>query len=83
MRIHVYSQELTDEIKVVRNEAEGRIYLGLRLFLRSPDCLHHTDIDDDRSAVTLWVADDGRTFDRFRLADVLEKAASLLRSESQ
>ena len=80
MRMHVYSQELTDEIQVVRKEAEGRVYRGLRLFLRSPDCLHHTETDDDRSAVTLWVADDGRTFDRFKLADVLEKAALLLRA---
>ena len=81
MRIHVYSQELTDEIAVVQKTAEGRVYRGLRLFLRSPECLHHTGTDDDRSAVTLWVAEDGRTFDRFRLAEVLEKAAALLRKE--
>lgn len=57
MRINVYSQELTKEVKVVSKKAEdtGIIYHGVRLYLHSPDLLHHTEQDDDRSAITFWI----------------------------
>jgi hypothetical protein len=60
MRVHVYSQELTSETDLVRKEGtdkEGQpeTFYGVRLFLKSPEELHHTPEDDDRSAVTLWL----------------------------
>lgn len=56
MRVNVYSQELTDECEIVEKRSDtGQVYYGIRLFLRSPDALHHTK-DDDRSAVTFWMA---------------------------
>jgi hypothetical protein len=63
MRINIYNEELTNEIEVVSktvNDAEfgERTFLGFRFYLESPDVLHHGDIDDDRSAVTLWVRSD-------------------------
>ena len=57
MRINVYSQELTKEVTVVNKKAvdTGITYHGIRLYLHSPDLLHHTEEDDDRSAITFWI----------------------------
>jgi hypothetical protein len=56
MRINVYSQELTNEIQVITKEADtGVVYSAVRLMLHSPDLLHHTADDDDRSGITFWL----------------------------
>lgn len=60
MRVNVYSQELTDEITLVNkrgtnDEGDPEDFYGVRLFLHSPELLHHTPTDDDRSAVTIWL----------------------------
>lgn len=60
MRINVYAEELTDEVEVVTKtvtdeEFGERTFFGLRFFLKSPPELHHSEEDDDRSAITLWV----------------------------
>lgn len=60
MRINVYSEELTPEVELVTKHVEDeefghRTFYGLRFYLDSPDSLHHSPDDDDRSAVTLWV----------------------------
>lgn len=57
MRINVYSQELTKEVTLVSKKAAdtGITYHGVRLYLHSPDLLHHTEKDDDRSAITFWI----------------------------
>jgi hypothetical protein len=56
VRINVYAEELTDEVTVVEKEADtGRTFYGVRVFLRSPEELHHSPEDDDRSAITFWV----------------------------
>ena len=56
MRINVYSQELTDEVKVVEKESNtGLVYSAVQLMLHSSPLLHHPPKDDDRSAVTFWL----------------------------
>jgi len=56
MRINVYSQELTQETEIVSKVADTGIrYYGVRIYLASPDILHHTPEDDDRSAITFWI----------------------------
>jgi hypothetical protein len=57
MRINVYAEELTDEVEIVEKRAEntGRRFFGVRVFLKSPEDLHSTPQDDDRSAITFWV----------------------------
>lgn len=60
MRINVYAEELTTETqlvtKTVTDEEFGeRIFYGVRMFLKSPKELHHSDEDDDRSAITFWI----------------------------
>lgn len=59
MRINVYAEEITGEHEVVSkviDQPEGTVHFyGIRMFLASPDVLHHTPSDDDRSAITLWV----------------------------
>lgn len=55
MRLNVYAEELTHQTEIVTKHAEGKIFYGIRLYLTSPDVLHHTEKDDDRSAVTFWV----------------------------
>lgn len=56
-RFNIYAEEMTEDVRIVEKVAEdtGNKFYGVRLFLESPDVLHHTDDDDDRSAVTLFV----------------------------
>ena len=56
MRINVYSQELTNEVKTVEKVSNtGLVYSAVQLMLHSSDKLHHPPQDDDRSAVTFWL----------------------------
>jgi hypothetical protein len=62
VRINIYAEELTDEVelvtkKVTDDEFGTRAFHGIRVFLKSPDDLHHSAADDDRSAVTFWIPD--------------------------
>lgn len=59
-RINIYAEELTSEVEVVRKEVDDekfgqRAFYGIRLYLKSPEELHHSAEDDDRSAITFWV----------------------------
>lgn len=78
MRINVYSQELTSEVSIVEKQADtGIIYSGIRLMLHSSPLLHNTVLDDDRSAITIWLP---KSRDRrVRLAATLESMAVLIR----
>lgn len=62
MRINVYSQELLTEltgqihVQPLTKEADtGVTYSAVRMYLASPEELHHTLDDDDRSAITFWL----------------------------
>lgn len=56
MRINVYSQELTNEVKLVSKDSNtGITYHAVQLILHSSSMLHHPPADDDRSAVTFWL----------------------------
>ena len=57
MRINVYSQELTDEVKLISKGSsnDGPTYHAVQLMLHSSPLLHLTAHDDDRSAVTIWL----------------------------
>ena len=60
MRINVYAEEITSETKLitktVSDERFGtRTFYGVRMYLASPDVLHSSPEDDDRSAITFWV----------------------------
>lgn len=56
MRINVYSQELTSEVKLVSKISNtGLRYCAVQLMLHSSPMLHHPPSDDDRSAVTIWL----------------------------
>jgi hypothetical protein len=80
MRINVYSQELTKEIMPVSKTADtGITYHGVRMMLASPDVLHHTARDDDRSAITFWIPN-AHSFTRQDLADVFHSMATLVES---
>jgi hypothetical protein len=80
MRLNIYSQELTKEIQVVRKMADtGIVYYGIRLYLASPDILHHTPQDDDRSAITFWIPY-AQSFTQDDLARLFEEMAHLTRS---
>lgn len=59
-RINLYAEELTTDTEMVTKEVEDeefgkRTFYGVRFYLKSPPELHHSEADDDRSAVTLWV----------------------------
>jgi hypothetical protein len=64
MRVNVYSEELIGKFTIIRKPEpgpNGRLFLGIRFFLFSPKELHHTETDDDRSAVTFWIPWDKAT----------------------
>ncbi len=79
MRINVYSQELTKEAKIISKKADdtGITYYGVRLYLASPDILHHTDEDDDRSAITFWIPN-AEGFTKDNLRDLFKNIADLV-----
>ena len=78
MRINIYSQEFTKEVELVSKVAAdtGITYFGVRIYLASPDILHHTDEDDDRSAITFWIPN-ARGFSPDDLSDVFRRMAAL------
>lgn len=80
MRINVYAEELTDEVEIVvknvtDDENGTRTFYGLRFYLKSPDDLHHSDEDDDRSAITIWGGDNVNMDNFFQLIVNLRTAA--------
>lgn len=78
MRINVYSQELTNEVKLIEKISNtGLKYHAVQLMLHSSPMLHHPPEDDDRSAVTIWLPkSDSR---RHELASTLEMMAAEVR----
>lgn len=78
MRIHIYTQELTKEVALVSKKADTGIeYYGVRWFIRSPDCLHFTPEDDDRSAITIWIPN-VQSYSQQDLADVFKEMARIV-----
>lgn len=78
MRINVYSQELTDEVRVVKKQSNtGLIYSAVQLMLHSSPMLHHSPQDDDRSAVTFWLPKSPQR--REQLAKAFEQMAAEVR----
>ena len=57
MRINVYSQELTSEVKLVSKKSDTgpSVYYAAQLVLHSSPMLHHSPQNDDRSAITIWL----------------------------
>ncbi len=84
MRINVYSQEITKEIEIISKMAEdtGITYYGVRMYLASPDILHHTAEDDDRSAITFWIPN-AEKFTKNDLSRLFSRMAILVDSCSE
>lgn len=79
MRINVYSQELTNEVRLVAKKSNtGVTYHAAQLMLHSSPMLHHTPDDDDRSAVTFWLPKSRAQ--REKIATALEELASIFRT---
>lgn len=77
MRLNVYSQELTKELALVSKTADtGITHYGVRMYLASPDILHHTAEDDDRSAITFWIPN-AESFSQDDLTNVFSRMADL------
>ena len=73
----MYSQELTKEVSLVsKADDRGNVHYGVRMFMASPDILHNTPDDDDRTAVTFWLPNCG-SFSASDLADVFGTASRL------
>jgi len=85
MRINVYSQELiTDpngelpDYEIVSQRSNtGLTYSAVRMFLHSPEQLHQTTEDDDRSAITFWLPKSQER--RQYLAEIFEEMAAVVR----
>jgi hypothetical protein len=78
MRVNVYSEELTDDVRliekrdIVGEDGDLVTFHGIRLFLESSDKMHTTPTDDDRSAVTFWF----RESEAERMYALFRRAAS-------
>ncbi len=48
------------------------------MYLASPDILHHTEEDDDRSAITFWIPH-AESFTPDDLVSLFERMATLVR----
>jgi hypothetical protein len=80
MRINVYSQELTDEvIELSKVSNTGRTYRAAQLVLHSSEKLHHPPMDDDRSAVTLWLPTSCKR--RRKMASAFRKIADIFEKD--
>jgi len=78
MRINVYSQELTDEVRTIEKLSNtGLVYSAVQIMLHSSPMLHHPPADDDRSAVTFWLPKSQER--RESLACALEEMAQRVR----
>lgn len=61
MRINVYAEEIiSHDVEIITKSVETNAgttetFYGIRMYLISPQELHHTADDDDRSAITFWV----------------------------
>lgn len=78
MRINIYSQEITNEFKFIRKDGSNdngdvETFEAVRLMLHSPDLLHFTEEDDDRSGVTFWLPKSEKR--RKALADTFHEMA--------
>ena len=78
MRVNIYSQELTDEVKLIEKKSNTEVtYSAVQMILHSSPVLHHPPMDDDRSAITIWLPkSDAR---REQLARTFEHMAMLVR----
>lgn len=82
MRINVYSQELTNEVKeIVKQSNTGTFYRAAQLILHSSDKLHNERDDDDRSAVTFWLPKSANRCEEMAVA--FEKIADIFRKEKK
>lgn len=60
MRINVYTEELTPDVRLVEKRdvvgEDGNLvtFYGVRMFMKSSPDLHQTPTDDDRTAITFW-----------------------------
>ena len=78
MRINVYSQELTEEVRLISKESNTTVsYHAVQMMLHSSPMLHHPPEDDDRSAVTFWLPKSASR--RESLAMVFESMARMVR----
>jgi hypothetical protein len=55
MKVNVYKEEQTDEVRLIKQTAKtGADYIGISFILATPVELHYDTDDDDRPAVTFW-----------------------------
>jgi len=79
MRVNVYSQELSNETKLITKTSNtGIVYSAVQLILHSSPKLHHPPKDDDRSAITIWLPRSASR--RIELANTLHDMAQLVLS---
>lgn len=80
MRINIYSQELTNEVKLVTKKSDDGavVFQAVQLILHSSPMLHHPPADDDRSAVTFWLPKSSSR--REEMARAFERAAEIFRT---
>lgn len=55
MRLNIYGEELTSRMELTSKTVNQELFVGVRFYIKSHPDLHHSDSDNDESAVTFWV----------------------------
>lgn len=55
MRVNIYGEELTERTEIVKKTVDQKLFYGVRFYLKSHPDLHHSESDNDESAVTFWI----------------------------
>jgi hypothetical protein len=55
MRVNVYGEELTQKVELVKKTVNQELFCGIRFYLKSHPDLHHSEGDNDESAITIWM----------------------------
>lgn len=81
MRVNIYGEEITQKVEIVKKTVDQRLFLGVRFYLKSHPDLHHSESDNDESAVTFWAPWTKQEGNNTKLLENIFDNASYLLSE--
>ena len=82
MRVNIYGEELTTKVELVKKAVNQNTFYGIRLYLKSHEDLHHSEPDNDESAITIWAPwTNKKKSDLFLLQNILAMMINLVYGE--
>ncbi len=79
MRVNIYGEELTEKIEIVRKAVNQQTFVGIRFYFKSHPDLHHSEGDNDESAITFWAPWTRKTGNQTAIVSrLMERAADAI-----